>query len=292
VPLARLDKRVFTTDESLAADLEVSHYGPAPLRKAVLRWRLVGGDGSAAAGGVLGARNIPVDSATPLGRINVDLAGVEAPAKYTLVAGIEGTPFENDWDVWVYPREVDTTVPASVALVRELDKAALDRLRAGGTVLLAIPPARVKGDAKGPVQLGFSSIFWNTAWTNGQAPHTLGILCDPKHPALAVFPTDSHTNWQWWYLVTNAAAMILDGLPPQTRPIVQVIDDWFQTRRLGLAFEARVESGRLLVTSIDLERLDNPVSRQMRSSLLRYAGSAAFNPPVRLTPEQVRGLMK
>ena len=32
---------------------------------------------------------------------------------------------------------------------------------------------------------GFSSIFWNTAWTHHQAPHTLGILCDPRGPAFA-----------------------------------------------------------------------------------------------------------
>ena len=41
----------------------------------------------------------------------------------------------------------------------------------------------------GEVGVGFSSIFWNTAWTGGQKPHTLGILCDPTNPALSLFPT-------------------------------------------------------------------------------------------------------
>jgi dipeptidyl-peptidase-4 len=68
------------------------------------------------------------------------------------------------------------------------------------------------------VALGFSSIFWNTAWTRRQAPHTLGILCDPEHPAFGAFPTDSHSNWHWWYLVTRAGAMILDGLPKELEP--------------------------------------------------------------------------
>jgi hypothetical protein len=31
------------------------------------------------------------------------------------------------------------------------------------------------GDELGKVAIGFSSIFWNTAWTRGQPPHTLGI---------------------------------------------------------------------------------------------------------------------
>ena len=35
--------------------------------------------------------------------------------------GIEGTSFENDWDVWVYPPRVDATAPAGVTLVTDLD---------------------------------------------------------------------------------------------------------------------------------------------------------------------------
>jgi hypothetical protein len=291
VPLARLDKRVFTSDERLIADVEVSHFGPAPLRGAIAAWRLAGDGGATVASGKLPPRSIPVDGAVALGRLSIDLAGIPAPARYKLVIGLEGTPFENDWDVWVYPPKVDLATPAGVTITRELDGESLDRLRSGQTVFLMIPPSRVKGDAKGPVQIGFSSIFWNTAWTRGQAPHTLGILCDPKHPALAAFPTEFHSNWQWWYLVTGAGAMILDGLPPEFRPVVQVIDDWFQARRLGLVLEAKVGAGKLLVTSLDLARPDNPVSRQMLASLLRYVSGPEFRPQAELTPEQVRGLM-
>ena len=79
-------------------------------------------------------------------------------------------------------------------------------------MLLQVAPNRVRGDESRPVALGFSSVFWNTAWTRGQAPHTLGILCDPEHPAFEAFPTDFHSNWQWWYLVTRAAALVLDDL--------------------------------------------------------------------------------
>lgn len=149
-------------------------------------------------------------------------------------------------------------------------------------------------DAKlGKVELGFSSIFWNTAWTRRQAPHTLGILCDPKHPALAGFPTDYHSDWQWWYLVSRAGAMVLEGLPAGLRPIVRVIDDWFTSRPLGLVFEARLEKGRLLVCSIDLEGgLEaNPVARQMRHSLLTYMASPEFAPTDTVTPEQIRALI-
>jgi hypothetical protein len=91
--------------------------------------------------------------------------------------------------------------------------------------------------------------------------------------------------------VTHAAPMILDDLPAGLRPSVQVIDDWFTNRKLGLVFEARVGPGRLLVTSIDLSGDLDPVRRQLLATLLNYAGSSRFNPGIRVTAEQVKALL-
>lgn len=148
-----------------------------------------------------------------------------------------------------------------------------------------LPPAQVA--------LRFSSIFWNTAWTRGQPPTTLGLLCDPRHPALADFPTDFHSNWQWWYLVSRATPLRLDGLPAATRPIGQVIDDWFTARKLGLVFAARAGRGRLVVCSIDLTDAagDNPVARQLRTSLLRSMAGNRFAPSVDVSIASLAQLM-
>ena len=141
--------------------------------------------------------------------------------------------------------------------------------------------------------LGFSSIFWNTAWTNQQAPHTLGILCDPDHLALADFPTDYHSSWQWWDLVSKAATLEMDDLPEELRPIVQVVPDWFAPKRLGLVFEAKVGPGRLLVTSMDLETDlgRRPVARQMLGSLRKYLASDAFDPAHEVKINELRALV-
>jgi hypothetical protein len=190
-----------------------------------------------------------------------------------------------------YPDKVPLDVPVGLIRTDALDDTALAALDAGAAVFLSIPPDRVAPDPRrGRIALGFSSIFWNTAWTNQQAPHTLGILCDPAHPALAGFPTEAHSNWQWWYPVMRASAMILDGLPHELRPIVQVVDDWFTNRKLGLVFEARVGRGRLLVSSIDLDGADDPVSRQLLASLLDYAAGDAFVPGVDVAPSALRQL--
>ena len=235
----------------------------------------------------------PVGDLLLFGGWGCKLGTIPVPARYKLVMSIEGTPFENDWDLWVYPATVETRCPPNVRIVSQLDTRAETALEAGGRVLLLVPPGKARGDRLGKVKLGFSPIFWNTAWTRRQPPHTLGVLCDPKHPALADFPTESHANWQWWYLLSRADALILDDLPRNLRPVVQVIDDWVTNRKLGLIVEARVGSGKLLVCSIDLEsKLEaNPVARQMRASLLRYMASEQFRPPLEITVPQVRSLM-
>lgn len=284
VPLARLSRRVFTSEDTLVAGIEVAHFGPAPLAGAVVAWKLVGDGGKVHGQGHLPAQTLGLENGRTLGEVRQPLASLPAPARYRLVVGIANTEIENDWDVWVYPARLETAVPAGVLVVSELDATALAALDAGGRVLLQLPPTQVRNDPKQKVELGFSSIFWNTAWTRRQAPTTLGILCDPRHPALAEFPTEFHSNWQWWYLVSQAGAMILDSLPRELAPLVQVVDDWVTGRKLGLVFEARVRQGRLLVCSIDLgagaSGRDNPVARQLRHSLLRYMAGVGFNPKV------------
>jgi hypothetical protein len=290
VPLARLERRIFTNGDTLVAEVEVAHFGSNPLAGATATWQLLADTGRVVESGVFPTRDVPVGNGIALGRIEVNLRTIPSPARYRLVVSLDQNA--NDWDIWVYPNNVGTQPSADVLVTRELDGVARAALEGGRKVLWLIAPDRVAPDARlGPVALGFSSIFWNTAWTGRQAPHTLGILCDPEHPLFARFPTDSHSNWQWWYLIRRSGAMIMDQLPPRLRPEVQVIDDWVSARRLGLLFEARVGRGKLMVCSIDLEPSSDPVVRQFRHSLMRYLGSEDFKPRQRATLEEIRTVL-
>ena len=246
--------------------------GPQPLHDAQLDWQLVYADGGVAASGTFAAGEVAIGSGTIYATLRQPLGEVRPAQKLRLVvavtAGNEGQRFENDWDLWVFADAVETAWPEAVHVCARLDAEAQAALDEGRTVLL-LPPA---DEVDAPAVLGFSSVFWNTAWTRNQAPHTLGILCDPTHPVFAHFPTESHSNWQWWELVHGAAAMRMDHLPPELRPLVQLIDTWFEARRLGLLFEAQVGEGRLVVCSMDLESdlEDRLVARQMRYSLAQY----------------------
>ncbi len=294
VPLARLPKRVFTSEETLNAKIEVAHFGAAPLMGTATSWRLVADNGSTFARGKLDTTDIPVDNGIALGDVSVDLKDAKAPARYkltvTLQTAAKGAKLaENDWDIWVYPAQVAAEPPKNVLVSSRLDEQVEKQLQAGGKVLLTLPPKSIRNFDHAPVQLGFSTIFWNTAWTTRQPPTTLGILCDLKHPALAEFPTDFHCDWQWWYLIHRAGALRLDGLPKNLDPIVRVIDDWVTARPLGLVIEAKVGKGEIIVCGFDLTgELNDPVSRQMRQSLLHYMGRGSFHPKVEIGYEQLR----
>ncbi len=180
----------------------------------------------------------------------------------------------------------------NVLVTDKLDKNAEETLRKGGSVLL-LTYGNVGKDKGAQVAIGFSSIFWNTAWTNNQPPHTLGILCDPKHPIFNDFPTEYHSNWQWWDPITHSQAMIINDLPAELKPLIQPIDTWFENRRLALAFETKTYGGKLMVCSIDLNDLtdERVVSKQLKSSMLKYMNSQTFNPQVEVDLSEVKELI-
>jgi hypothetical protein len=146
----------------------------------------------------------------------------------------------------------------------------------------------------GDIKIGFSSIFWNTAWTNGQAPHTLGILCNPEHPALAEFPTEYYSNWQWRDAMSHSGAINLTSFPSGVKPIVRVIDDWFTNRPLALVFEGKVGKGKIMVSGIDLTQdLDKrPEAQQVLYSLKKYMAGNLFVPSNLIEIKSLSALIK
>jgi len=124
------------------------------------------------------------------------------------------------------------------------------------------------------------------------APGTQGFICDPNHPALAEFPTEFHSNWQWWQIVKNSRPIILDETPPDYRPIIHVIDNFARNHKLGLLFETKVGQGKLLVCASDLPALqDHPEARQLLHSLLRYVASESFQPAHSLDLETLKNIL-
>src|SRR5690625_7123071 len=48
---------------------------------------------------------------------------------------------------------------------------------------------------------------------------TMGLLMDPEHALFRDFPTEFHSNWQWWPIAKASRPVILDITPDEYRPI-------------------------------------------------------------------------
>jgi hypothetical protein len=288
VPLARMKKRVFLNNENFTAGIEISSFEATPLKKVKPEWKITGNKNNILWSGSLPAIDLKTDNCQKNGTIIIPLNSINKAQKLTLSVNIRG--FENSWDFWVYPANLPSVDDASVKVVQKLDKQTVDHLNNGGKVILTPVKGSLKPEFGGDIGVGFSSIFWNTAWTHGQKPHTLGILCNPDHPALSGFPTEYHSNWQWWDAMSHSNAIVLDSLPANITPVVRIIDDWFKNRSLALIFEVKVGKGKLIVTGIDLltDAQNRPEARQLLYSLKKYAASDKFNPDVELKAEDIK----
>ena len=210
------------------------------------------------------------------------MAQAVAPSKLTIRLSIGGTRVANEWEIWVYPPEVNVEPPKGLLVSKVWNDEVKSSLAKGGRVLLF-----ANANSAESLPGRFLPVFWSPVWFPTQKPNSMGILCDPKNPALADFPTDFHSNWQWCELLDHSRSIILDDTPAEFRPIVHVIDNFARNHKLGVIFEARVGPGRLLVCGIDLPGLieKQPAARQMLASLQRYAGSEAFHPAAELPSE-------
>lgn len=278
VPLARLPKFVFTSEETFEATAELYHYGPKALPLTALTWTIKAASGDVVAQGTFAPAAIPTGTNTPLGTVRLPLAAITKATRLTLEIAVPGTAIANDWSFWVYPTQLPALPRNDVYVCTRLDAQARQVLARGGRVLLNAAGQVVKGKE---VAMTFTPVFWNTSWFKMRPPHVTGFVTNPAHPALADFPTDAHSDLQWWEIVNHAQVMHLEDFPAGFRPLVQPIDTWFLNRRLALVLEARVGAGRLLVSSANLsptEGTQRPAARQLYYSLLRYAQSAQFQP--------------
>ena len=287
VLLARLPKRYYTAGETMQAEIEVANFSRAEMENPVITWSMNDKMEKQVCSGVLTCDRPARRGLHALATLSLSIPPLRDAQKLTFSLSLEDPRRENEWDIWVFPEEVSLDI-GEVIVTDRWDEKSCEALKDGRSVLF-LASADVS-----EVALGFSSAFWNTSWTNGQAPHTLGMVVEDTHPVFASFPTDSHSDWQWWELVHSASPMVLDDLPRELSLLVQPIDTWFRSHKLGLLFECMVGKGKLMVCSMDVssnleKRL---VARQLFHSILSYMQGNQFNPRCILTVEEIGSLVQ
>lgn len=178
----------------------------------------------------------------------------------------------------------------------KLNNETLSKLTAGASLLFFPDFNDIKDLSVGGL---FTPDYWNYQMFKGisesinkpVSPGTMSILTDPELPLFVDFPTEFHTNWQWWSIVKNSRPFILDNAPKDFRPLVQVVDNIDRNHKLGLIFEFAVGKGKLLVCMSDLKAIQNkPEGRQLYSSLLKYMSSDKFMPTQTISSEELVAL--
>ena len=273
VPLVRLPKFTFSSDEKLNTVVEVANFSGQPLNLPSY-WELQNKSNEVLVSGKLSNSKIPLGNGNIIGAIDLNLDFIKKPTQLELHVNVG--PYNNSWNIWVYPSTSKIEEPNEIHITKILDKKTIDILEKGGKVLLL---------AAGKVENGKevvhhqTPVFWNTSWFKMRPPHTTGMLIYENHPVFADFPTEDFADLQWWEVANRQQIMNLTYFPDGFSPIVQPIDTWFLNRKLAMLFEARVGKGRLMVSSIDF-KLDsqNIVSRQLYNSMLKYIKSDQFNP--------------
>jgi hypothetical protein len=227
------------------------------------------------------------------GLLTVGTIPFEAPILHTgcdltFFLGVDDTEYHNTYKVWVYPKEVRLE-REGIVITHQMTDDIIQQLEAGAKVLWMPDSTQLQGKTVGGL---FQTDYWNyrmfkTICENNKkpvSPGTLGILTNPRHPLFGEFPTDEHTNWQWFPIIKHSRPLILDNLPHDYRPIVQVIDNIERNHRLGLVSEFAVGKGRLVICMSDLEGVqDYPEGRQFYHSLLRYMQGGEFLPKMQIS---------
>lgn len=288
VPLMRSDKFVYTNNDTIKADIEVAHFGKEAISNANIEFAFKDKYGKILYRGELNKNEIPIGNMNEVGTIEFPLSSIKKAGEINLEVKIKGTDAVNDWNFWVYPEEVDIE-EGDVYTTDSLDEKAIEILNNGGNVLITASNKISYG--KEVVQT-FTPVFWNTSWFKMRPPHTTGIFVNPKHPMFVNFPTDYHSNLQWWELLNRAQVMQFTDFPSNFQPIVQSIDTWFISRKIGTLFEASVLNGKVIMTSMDISTnlKERVVARQLRKAILDYMNSDQFRPKYTITPQNIGDL--
>lgn len=201
--------------------------------------------------------------------------------------------YTNQYNVWFYPEVAETNT--SIVFADTLDAKTMKALAKGKTVLLTPDFPSIEKQSIGGL---FTPDYWNYAMfktiseNNNKpvSPGSLGMLMNPEHPLFNQFPTEEHTDWQWWCVAKNSRPLILNSLSKDYRPIIQTVDNIERNHKLGILMEFKVGKGKLLICTTDLESISQYVEgRAYKNAVLRYAET--FNPTNEITEAQLRTLL-
>lgn len=280
--LAEFSKYCWTNTERFQAQIKIANYSDA-IVDTVIDWIIKDENGNTFKQGSFDKQSFINGELLDVSTLTLKLDDIDTAKKLTLNITIPNTSYSNSYPIWVYPSNQKIVIPDTVLVTNTFNSTTLSSLKNGKNVLLFPDFDSIENKS---VAGHFPPDFWNYGMFKSISesvkkpisPGTLGILTNPKHPIFNNFPTDYHTNWQWFSILKESRPLILDELNKAFLPTVQVIDNLERNHKLGLIFEFNVGKGNLLVCMSPLNTIKTPEAVQLYQSILNYMSSDNFHP--------------
>ncbi len=286
VPLAVMDKYCYTDKDSIPVTMEIANYGNNSLKGSKLTLSLCDESGK-----ILQSKSFDVITDTiglfTVGKTNMIPEDIifTMPHKFSLCSQLYSSDkviAANKWSLWIYPDMTGNN--KGILQTSHISDDIIKKLENGAKVLWTPDSGEFVGNTVGPL---FQTDYWNyrmfkTICENNKkmvSPGTLGILTNPQHAIFNSFPTEEHTDWQWFPIIKNSHPLVLDNMPKDYNPIVQVIDNIERNHKLGLVMEFSIGKGKLLICMSDLKKAaEYPEGKAFCHSIISYMQSDSFNP--------------
>ena len=316
VLLARIESYCIDREKNAAISIpiEVSHFGRALLQSVRINWQLekqpvtqytYGEHGKTLTQtvfqppvlcGTLKQRDYALEKNQSAGCIYLNMEDIQPDCAYVLRVSMKanGKLVQNTWPLWIFdssklklvstPDESKAESDTHEAVFITSDRFHAETLlNEGKCVLFELPYEDTSYDCP-PVR--FNPSFWNSqmgpTWARG-----MGMIIKNAHTAFASFPTTADGGWQWQGLIENARGLRVEKLGCDCiTNLVQPIDEWNRNDKMSLLFECQVGTGRLMMTSINLEQ-DTPQAAALKKSILSYMKSDAFEPQGQVSWKQL-----
>lgn len=222
-------------------------------------------------------------SYTEVGSLDIPLDFVEKNTALTLKVRIGDCI--SAYPIWVY-RKTTPVCPENVYETRAFDVKTREILQNGGRVYLS--PDADKESLPYSIKTQFTTDFWSVGTFTDQEGG-MGQLIDTEHPIFKEFPTDFHTDWQWWIMATKRAVI----LPHPMKTIITEMDSYAFLRPMAQLIEFRCLKGKVLLSTMELHKSQQyPEARALQTAIYEYLSGEDFEPSEEIAEEELSMLVR
>lgn len=297
--LVKLPHYTYEAGERLIAEVEAANFGKENI-EGVFCWTLAGKKSVSENGNCepaeIKSKNTVIatgedteiticrpGSYTEVGSLDIPLDFVEKNTALTLKVRIGDSI--SAYPIWVY-RKTTPVCPENVYETRAFDMKTREILQNGGRVYLS--PDADKESLPYSIKTQFTTDFWSVGTFTDQEGG-MGQLIDTEHPIFKEFPTDFHTDWQWWIMATKRAVI----LPHPMKTIITEMDSYAFLRPMAQLIEFRCLKGKVLLSTMELHKSQQyPEARALQTAIYEYLSGEDFEPSEEIAEEELSMLVR